>query len=48
MKIKKLKNFDMKKTILTISILSLLFGSCKVNTSGQYNYQSPEQIWDNL
>jgi len=36
----------MKKTILLISILSLLFLSCKHDTSSQYTYRPPENIDD--
>ena len=36
----------MKKTILLISILSLLFVSCKFDASSQYTYRPPENIND--
>ncbi|NOY37231.1 MAG: serine hydrolase [Chlorobi bacterium] len=36
----------MKKTILFISILSLLFAGCKSDTSCQYTYRPPENIND--
>jgi len=38
----------MKKTILLISILSLLFFSCKQNSSSHYTYRPPENIYDGL
>jgi len=38
----------MKKTILLISILSLLFFSCKQNSSSHYTYRPPENINDGL
>ncbi len=38
----------MKKTIVLISILSLLFAGCKFDSSGQYAYRPPENINDGL
>ena len=43
---KKYKGFSMKKTILLIFILSLLFVSCKDDPSSQYTYRPPENIND--
>jgi CubicO group peptidase (beta-lactamase class C family) len=43
---KKYKGFNMKNTILLISILSLLFVSCKQDPSSQYTYRPPENIND--
>ena len=43
---KKYEGFSMKKTILLIYILSLLFVSCKDDPSSQYTYRPPENIND--
>ena len=43
---KKYKSFDMKKAILLILILSLLFVSCQSEPSIQYTYRQPENIKD--
>jgi CubicO group peptidase (beta-lactamase class C family) len=40
--------FNMKKTILLLSILFLLFSSCKQDFSSQYTYRPPEKINDGL
>ena len=39
---------DMKKFILLITILSLVFVSCIFDSSGQYAYRPPENINDGL
>lgn len=39
---------DMKRAILLLSILSLLAVSCKIDSSGQYSYQAPENINDGI
>ena len=46
MMMKKHKGFNMKKTILLISILSLVFVSCNRGPSSQYAYRPPENIND--
>jgi len=38
----------MKNIIISITILSLIFVSCQIDTSGQYTYQPPEEINDGL
>ena len=43
---KKYDGFNMKKTILLISILSLMYVSCKFDASSQYTYRPPENIND--
>ena len=45
---KKYKNFDRKKAVLLISMLSLLQISCEFDTSAQYRYHPPEDIHDGL
>jgi CubicO group peptidase (beta-lactamase class C family) len=45
---RKYKNFDIKNSILIISILSLLQVSCTYNSSGQYTYRPPEQFNDGI
>ena len=44
----KYKGVNMKKTILFISILSLLFVSCKQDPTTQYFYRPPENINDGI
>ena len=39
---------NMKKSILVVSIFSLLFVSCQFDTSGQYVYQPPDNINDGI
>jgi CubicO group peptidase (beta-lactamase class C family) len=38
----------MKRAILIFSVLIIFCASCNVNTSGQYTYQQPEQVNDDI
>ena len=42
----KIKISNMRKSILLISVLSLLYVSCKFDVSSQYTYGPPEKIND--